>query len=130
MQLKLNKYDIILTVLVAFLAMGSLAYIMLNSSDDSQKIAKVYYHNELVKTFDLNNDEQEFFEIEATNGLVKIEKKDGKVRVINETSRHNICSIQSWSDSTINPIVCLPNNLYIKIENSSADEEVDVFIKW
>jgi len=129
MQLKLNKYDIILTIIVSFIAIALFIYIFLSNDDSTQKSAKVFYENELVHTFDLSNTEQEFFEIEATNGLVRIEKKDGKVRVIDETSKNNICSIQGWSDSTINPIVCLPNHLYIKIESSADDEEVDVFIR-
>ncbi|MDH6603096.1 hypothetical protein OKW23_000224 [Bacilli bacterium PM5-9] len=129
MQLKLNKYDIILTILTIIIAFALLVFVLSKNNDSVAKVGKVYYENNIVHTFDLNDNKQEFFEIEATNGLVKIEKKDGKIRVINETSRNNICSIQGWSNSTINPIVCLPNNLYIKIENSEANDEVDVFIK-
>ena len=128
MQLKLNKYDIVVTVLIIGISLLLMFFILRNDDKNSKKIAHVYYHNKIVHTFDLSKKESEIFKIEATNGLVKIESKDGKVRVINETSKHHICSIQGWSDSTINPIVCLPNNLYIKIITQEEDE-VDVFIK-
>ena len=127
MQLKLNKIDIIATVVILLLSLMMLFYV-LNSNVVDDKKANVYYKNELVYTFDLNQKENTKFEIEATNGLVVIESENGKVRVIQETSNKNICSVQGWSDSITNPIVCLPNELYIKIL-SSDDEDVDVFIK-
>ena len=127
MQLRLNKYDIIVTLAILIVSLVMLFYV-LNNDVTSEKKADVYYENNLVYTFDLNKQENVKFEIEATNGLVVIESENGKVRVIQETSNKNICSIQGWSDSIINPIVCLPNNLYIKI-SSSSDEDVDVFVK-
>ncbi|MDL2211529.1 NusG domain II-containing protein [Erysipelotrichaceae bacterium OttesenSCG-928-M19] len=128
MSLKLNKYDIIITIVVALIACLLLFNVLRSDNQESDKIANVYFENELVHSFNLSEKKEEVFEIEATNGLVIIETKDGKVRVKSETSQKNICSIQSWSDSSVNPIVCLPNNLYIKIE-SVEDEDVDVFIK-
>lgn len=130
MKLKLNKYDIILTLIVIVLSSIFLVYVLTKDNSSNSKVAKVYYQNKLVHTFDLTDNKLQKFETEATNGLVKIEAKDGKVRVVSETSRRNLCSIQGWSDSTTNPIVCLPNNLYIKIEDVNSDEDVDVFIKW
>lgn len=127
MKLKLNKYDIIITIIILIVSIISLIFV-LNKNSDDDKIAKVFFHDKLIHTFDLSKLELQKFETNATNGLVKIEAKDGKVRVVSETSRRNLCSIQGWSNSTINPIVCLPNNLYIKIESKESDD-VDVFIK-
>lgn len=129
MKLKLNKFDIFLTIFLLIMSV-SLIFIFLPKQENNDKVALVYYKNELVHTFDLTNPKQTSFSIEATNGLVTIESQDGKVRVIEETSRRNICSIQGWSDSTIEPIVCLPNELYIKIESKEVeDSEVDVVIQ-
>lgn len=129
MKLKLNKFDIFLTVFLLIMSV-SLIFIFLPKQESNDKVALVYYKNELVHTFDLTNPKQTTFSIEAANGLVTIEAQDGKVRVIEETSRRNICSIQGWSDSTIEPIVCLPNELYIKIESKEVeDTEVDVVIQ-
>lgn len=129
MKLKLNKFDIILTILLLVVSL-SLIFFFLPKQEVNEKVALVYYKNELVHTFDLTDPKETTFSIEATNGLVTIEAKEGKVRVIEETSRRNICSIQGWSDSTIEPIVCLPNELYIKIESKEVeDNEVDVVIQ-
>lgn len=127
MKHKLNKYDIILTITVFVISLIFISFIKIYSTDN--KYANVYYQNQLVHTFDLSNKEYQKYEIEATNGLVVIESKDGLVRVVSETSQNNICSIQGWSNSVAIPIVCLPNDLYIKITGDKVDEEVDVFIK-
>lgn len=130
MKLNLNKYDIIITIIIFIVATISIIYVFVNNDNNKDKKALVFFKNELVHTFDLNKSQLQEFSVEATNGLVKIEAKDGKVRVVDETSKHNICSIQGWSDSTINPIVCLPNNLYIKIESAeNVEEDVDVYLR-
>lgn len=129
MKLKLNRFDIITTVLIVIVAF-SLIVFFVPQEEKNEKIAQVYFKNELVHTFDLTNKEHKTFSIKATNGLVTIEAQDGKVRVLEETSRRNLCSIQGWSDSSINPIVCLPNELYIKIEaKENENNDVDVIIQ-
>lgn len=130
MKLVLNKYDIIITIIIFIVVIVNIVLIFLTNDNQKDKKALVFFQNNLVHTIDLNKPELQEYSVEATNGLVKIEAKDGKVRVVDETSKHNICSIQGWSDSTINPIVCLPNNLYIKIENAdNVEEEVDVYLR-
>lgn len=131
MKLKLNKYDIIVTIVIIVITLGLLWKVLNTNSTSKDKIANVYYQNKLVHSFDLTKKELKKYEIDATNGLVKIEAKNGKVRVVSETSKNNICSIQGWSDSITNPIVCLPNNLYIKIVSAQQENnsDVDVFIK-
>lgn len=101
--------------------------IITNNHNSNKKVAKVYYQSELVQTIDLSNKKLQVYEINASNGLVKIEVKDGKVRVVQENSPRHLCRIQGWSDSTLKPIVCLPNHLFIKIEDYQ-EAELDVLI--
>jgi len=129
MQLKLNKLDIVATVLIAILALVSIYFVRGLNNSGGDRIAQVYYRNELVHTFDLSDHAQSFFDIEATQGLVRIESKDGYVRVVDETSRRNICSIQGWSNSVVAPIVCLPNELFIKIIATDTDSDLDGVIR-
>jgi len=130
MKLKLVKADIIVTVIVALLAFSSLFFVRGLNNQEGDRYAYVYFRNQLVHTFDLSDPTQSFFEIEATNGLVRIESMDGKVRVVDETSRRNICSIQGWTDSVVSPIVCLPNELFVRIEASGGhDEGIDGVIR-
>lgn len=127
MKYKLNRYDIIASIIIVVISLISIILLFVNQAKNSHKIAQIYYKSELVHTLDLNKKETQIYEFEATNGLVKIEAKEGKVRVIQENSPRNLCSIQGWSDSTLRPIVCLPNDLYIKIEDNQ-EKEVDVLI--
>lgn len=127
MKYKLNSYDIIASIIIVLLSIISIIVLFVNQANNSHKVAQIYYKSELVHTLDLNKKERQVYKVEATNGLVKIEAKDGKVRVVQENSPRNLCSIQGWSDSSLRPIVCLPNNLYIKIEDSQ-EKEVDVLI--
>ncbi|NCA97590.1 MAG: NusG domain II-containing protein, partial [Bacteroidia bacterium] len=40
----------------------------------------------------------------------------GKVRIAEETSPHNYCSIQGWVDDSGMPIICAPNYFMVIIE--------------
>jgi len=129
MKLQLNKLDIFLTIVIAILGIVSIFFVRnLNNVGDS-RIAQVYFRNELVHTFDLNDHDQSFFDIEATNGLVRVESKDGMVRVVDETSRRNICSIQGWTNSVVAPIVCLPNELFVRVVATDYDDPYDTVIR-
>ncbi|WP_423364626.1 NusG domain II-containing protein [Mycoplasma sp. P36-A1] len=130
MQLKLNKADLFITIIFIILSAISILYVNTKQTSNTNKIAKVYYKNNVVHTFDLSDPSKKTFDVEAVNGLITIESENGKVRVVEETSRNHICSIQGWSDSEITPIVCLPNELYIKIEGDTQDHEVDGIISW
>lgn len=129
MQLKLNKADLMITIVFVIISLVAIVFVNTKHTNSTSKVANVYYQNKLVHTFDLSKKEASNYEIQASNGLVVIESKDGKVRVVNETSARHICSIQGWSDSEISPIVCLPNELYVKIEGSQEENDVDGVIK-
>ncbi|MDR3215566.1 MAG: NusG domain II-containing protein [Bacilli bacterium] len=128
MTLKLNKFDIILILITLLLGVLLLFITYQNINLQQDQVAKVYYRNKLVYTFDLTNEKKDTFEIEATKGKLIIIKEGTHVRVIEEQSNKHLCSLQGWSDQSIAPIVCLPNELYIKVEGRSSDD-VDVFIK-
>lgn len=128
MQLKLNKHDIIFTLLLLIISVTIIIISLNNESIKGNNEARVYLHNKHVYTFNLNNNDQSFYEIEATNGLVIIESKDGKIRVIEENSNNNVCSNQGWTNSTLTPIICLPNDLFIVIE-TGEEKEVDVIVE-
>jgi len=123
MQLRLIKADVIVTLVIALIAGSSLFFVRDLNNQEGDRFAYVYFRNQLVHTFDLNDHSQSFYEIEATNGLVRIESKDGMVRVVDETSRRNICSIQGWTNSVVAPIVCLPNELFVRIEARDNSDE-------
>lgn len=60
---------------------------------------------------------ENFFYLKGGLGIVVIEYKDKKVRVIREKSPYNICSKQGFSN--VAPIVCLPNFVTIEFTNDT-----------
>lgn len=109
----MNRNDIKLIVgLVLFML---IFFILKISNDSGEKIAKVYYEDELIETFSLSNDGK--YTVMGYNGEVVIEVSDNKVRVIEEKSEKNLCSKQGYGDV----IICLPNRIIIKVENDKNE---------
>jgi len=53
---------------------------------------------------------------------MKIETKNGKLRVAEETSKYNICSKVGWEDRPGFPVVCLPNHVMVVIEGYAPSD--------
>ncbi|WP_075878100.1 NusG domain II-containing protein [Merdibacter massiliensis] len=51
-------------------------------------------------------------------GEVMVEINDGKVRVEKENSPYHYCSIQGYVSDPSTPIICLPNEVVVRIEGS------------
>ena len=55
-------------------------------------------------------------EYKDLKGDLVVEIKNGRVRLAEETSKNNICSLQGWEDRAGRPLVCLPNYVMVIIE--------------
>ncbi len=138
----MKKTDIILLVAITVLALVGLFVVRTIQKNTAvpNGTAYVIYNNKPVLEIELSDgsytilqtqyvidvDEEELiYIVQGTNGPVTIEYDDGKVRVIDETSPKNICQDQGWSNSTVKPITCLPNNLVIVIKDNSVPSEID-----
>ncbi len=73
-----------------------------------------------VLSVDRNNDH---FVVEGVLGPVTIERANGMVRVIDETSPQNICQFQGATNSRLKPLTCLPNEVIIRIESDQFNED-------
>ncbi len=124
--ISMNKSDF---KLILFVTIVTISFILLAKIDFSkgQKIAKVYYDNELIKTIDLSIDSNHQYKVKGYNGDVIIEAKLNSIRVMDEVSPLNICSKQGWVSSHYEVIVCLPNKVVIKIE--SEESPVDTVVR-
>ena len=85
--------------------------------------ANVYKKNELVLKIDLSKNN--IYEVMGTNGIIKLEVIDKKIKVIEEVSNLNICSKMGYIDKKGESIICMPNDIVIKIE----DENIDTIIR-
>ena len=111
----MNKYDFI--VITTALLISLLLFITLKQSDSEN--AYVYYENNLIKTIDLNNDNE--YEVEGYNGPVKIDVKNKKLKVKSESSPLHLCSKQGYTNKGV--IVCLPNKITISF-NDDLDARI------
>lgn len=127
----MNKYDkrfvVILVVIVLCFYLPMLIHNIIQPS--SQREVVVYYKDQEILRQKLSVDNK--YVVDGTLGDVEIEVKDGKVRVEKENSPYNICSIQGWVDSSAIPIVCLPNDIVVRIidEGNLTDNELDTVIQ-
>lgn len=114
---------VLLLTVVLFFSTGKLVQAV--NADASQAI--VTYQDKEVLRMDMNKND--FYTVTGALGDVVIEVKDGKIRVAEEKSPLNYCSLQGWVDKTNVPIVCLPNKVLIVIEaNGNANDE-DIIIR-
>ena len=109
----MNKKDIKLIIFLIFISILFLLVLKLNNKDS--KYAYVYRNNEIINKIDLSVDN--IYEVEGKLGIVKIEVLNNKIRVIEENSNYHLCSRQGFIDNIYSSIVCLPNEIVIKLES-------------
>ena len=136
----MKKSDLILLTSIALISLVAyfVLQITLNNSGLTDGVAVVVFQDERILEISLEDgsykvlddtigitvdEDNNLYTIPDTNGThdLVIEYKDNKVRVKEEVSPQNICSIQGWSNSPLNPLTCLPNNLVVIIEKSEFD---------
>lgn len=116
----MNKKDLLLIAVILFACIIMLI-IFFNKSGN---YAYVYYENNIIKKIDLNiNDE---YVVSGYNGDVVIEVLNNKIRVKEEVSNKHICSNLGFVSSPMEPIICLPNKIVIKI---IEDTDIDAVIR-
>lgn len=118
MDFIMNKNDIKLIIIIGIIILLLFIVIRVNKKDGNT--ALVYYEDRVIMTLDLNINKE--YTVKGYLGNVVIEVKDKKVRVKDEVSPKHLCSKEGYTDSSLKPIICLPNKIIIKIVNN---EEID-----
>lgn len=114
----MNKDDIkLVMVLLLIIFLSFLAFDLFKAK--GAKEALVYYANQLVLTIDLSEATYHEYNVTGKNGNILIIRDQGKVRVKTENSPLHLCSKQGWIENSFQTIVCLPNEVIIKIEAAS-----------
>lgn len=114
----MNKKDIKLIVIL--LSISCLILFVINIIEDNNVIyANVYKDNKLVLKIDLSKNN--IYEVMGTAGVIKLEVFDNKIKVIEEVSNLNICSKVGYIDKKGESIICMPNDVVIKIEDENLD---------
>ena len=132
----MKKSDIILIAVLLIAALASWFLFKQLNEDSTIKdgIAVVYYNSEKILEISLEDgsykvyDQTRIIEIDEDNNTYQVEGsnpygvliayENSKVRVIDEDSPKHICQVQGWTNSTLFPLTCLPNNIVIAIEST------------
>ena len=122
MSTKLNKFDIILIVVV--ICISSIFILSNKLTSKKGKYANVYYDNKIVKKIDLSINKT--YNIKGYNGNVRIVVKDNKIKVEDEISPLHLCSKQGYISKSHESIICLPNKIVIEIDSKKS---VDTVVK-
>lgn len=110
----MNKDDINLIIMIGLISLLIIIAIFFTQTEGSKE-AKVYYKNNLVLTIDLEKEETKEYYVNGKNGKITILHQEGKIKVLEENSPLHICSKQGFISESYETIVCLPNEIIIKI---------------
>ena len=109
----MKKGDIIVLVLVSFLAIGLLLFnVYRTQSDDFIKV-EVRINGEVVDTFSLDEDLEKIYESEF--GMNKLTILDHVVSVSDADCRDQICVDTKHGTSIGDAIVCVPNRFTVEL---------------
>ena len=93
------------------------------SKGDMAREARIYSNGALVQTVGVSRITQLYIlTVDSETGYNIIEAENGRIRVSEANCPDGICVRQGWSGGSAVPIVCLPNRLIIRFENSNAPE--------
>jgi len=110
----MKKKEIVIVIVLCLLSALSylaISFFSSNKSNVSVKNAK----GEVLLEFDINEDN--YYTLDGEYGTFHIEVKDGMCRATNvECPNHNCESVGWISSSNPLPIVCIPNNIVIRID--------------
>ncbi len=103
---------------------------MINLENDQYKVYDTEYKNQVITARsnegifyvpgDVTKDMQPLYETDSfakENQIVgiKLKVENGEISVVYQESPKDICQLQGPSDSALEPIVCLPNELVINV---------------
>ncbi|QIK57751.1 NusG domain II-containing protein [Erysipelothrix sp. HDW6A] len=125
----MNRSDKVFIAVVLLLSVGLFFSTgkLISAVDSDSSHAVVMYKDEEILRLNMNKDGH--YTVPGDLGDVVIEIKDGRIRVADEISPLNYCSIQGWVDKTNVPIVCLPNKILIVVEADNTATEEDIIIR-
>lgn len=118
--MKRTSFWIILIAAVAVLSAA--AAIWLYFRDAGSVTANIYVQGECVRSIDLGAlKEGEIFTVSGPIGRNTIQAEPGRIRVSHADCPDQVCVHMGWlTDEGGMPIVCLPNQLVIRLENAPA----------
>lgn len=120
----MKRFDIIIIVVLVFIAIGSLGVLRLSSDKKyEEKYIEVSVDGELIKTISFddksNNDE---FTVKTKLGTNTISIQDGEVKIIGADCPDKLCVKDGPISEPGEILVCLPNKVVVEVKGNSKKE--------
>lgn len=118
---KSNK--ILLACFSAAAVAAAIGLVCLNSQEETKKIACIYEDGELVHKINLSNVTKPYT-IQIGGNTVFVEK--GQISMLEADCPDKICVKQGAISEGARPIICLPNNVLIKLTDDENDTDITI----
>lgn len=125
MKKKINKYDIGLIAAIIVINVFFILYGGRNAISQNKKIAYIYSDNKLYGEYVLTDDVKEDVKIESKTGYNTLHIEDGQIWIHDASCPDKICIQQGKISHDGEVIVCIPNKMFIKIEDDNEDSGID-----
>ena len=109
----LTKTDIVIISLILLSGVLSFLYTLFCKSQTNQVI--IHHDNTIFCVENLNKNA-----VIPVNTVLQVEILHGKARIVHSTCKNLICERMGWSNSQ--PIICVPNKVYLEFPKSNGDE--------
>lgn len=121
-----DKRKVICIIAVLCVVFFSLLGIILVKNSGGGNTACIYSDGKLIKTVDLHSAEEQSFTVNsADGGYNTITVKDGSISVTDADCPDRICVMTAPISNGIQPIVCMPHKLVIRIETKRGEYSLD-----
>jgi len=122
LALKKTRFDIYAFSFLMIFASLMLVITNVFNRPEEDLVVNVYYEFNVIDTHELYANQSFVYKKDDFPRLlddITLEITNGKVRIAEETSPLNYCSLQGWVDHSGTPIICAPNYFMVIIEERS-----------
>jgi len=116
-------YDLILILLFTGVSLLSIPY--LKSVQPSTLI--IYKDNNQYAQYPLG--ENRDITVNGHHGLMKIEIKNTKVRIVSSSCQKQICVNSGYISKSFQQLICAPNHILIEIQSKNGNNSFDAITK-
>jgi hypothetical protein len=124
----MKKFEKIAIVGVLIVSVITTGVMMLSKTKDQNENIVIMVGNKVEKKIPLNANEIKTYDFNFKDQIGQIEVNKGRVRMVpmsQEICPKSICSNTGWIETTYQSIVCLPNQIIVRIEGANdKDKEI------
>ncbi len=112
-----------LTVIALILLVASLTAFWVNQQESNSRIADIYQHGKIIKSIDLAKVDKPYrFRLkDGHGGWNEILVRPGEIEIAEANCPDQLCVHQGSISTGVEPIVCLPHELVIRIRGEDGE---------